>query len=578
MPASSERRVARGLAPRAPKPIAAAATKVEVAPSKAVKVDKEPKADAHALLGDVAKFAASLGLGGAAASGGGDFSDFAPGLAARRLSGAKASTREAKDATEPKESKPAKGERKGGKKDAADGGAARMGKGADADGAPEGTGGKPAGARPVDKRVKERGWNTGIEPRPGGNHPLLAGAGGDKSLLGRDESIWWKALDALPPLVGDPAAPSGGDADLDRCEILRQEGEKLVEAESAVFERDLAKRAAADYKWLQQVKRGGTTADKVAAMTLQIRESVIANLKALDTLLSWVTKRKGGKEVVRQAIEALQELFLTCLLPSRRMKFLEQQPVHLLQAESKDGRKRLLLWYIEDSVKRRYSIFVGALEECSRADLEFLKERATKACYECLVAKPEAEAKLLSTLVNKLGDPSRKVASKAGYLMSQLLLQHPAMKPIVVREVERFLFRPGLQERARYYGIVFLNQLVLSHKESEGGGGLALKLVELYFTMFRLVIQGHYGRAGEARKAQDEKYKTELRKFRKQQAKAQDKASSSGTRAPPDKKPPRAPHRASAEEMDARMLGALITGVRRAFPYVPENKGPLVSG
>jgi hypothetical protein len=38
-----------------------------------------------------------------------------------------------------------------------------------------------------------------------------------------------------------------------------------------VFERDLAKRAAADYKWLQQVKRGGTTADKVAAMTLQIR-------------------------------------------------------------------------------------------------------------------------------------------------------------------------------------------------------------------------------------------------------------------------------------------------------------------
>ena len=106
-------------------------------------------------------------------------------------------------------------------------------------------------------------------------------------------------------------------------------------------------------------------------------------------------------------------------------------------------------------------------------------------------------------------------------------------------QVERFLFRPGLQERARYYAIVFLNQLVLSHrvspqrcawcirswsdqrpmprlfnptnfassplptavpKDSEGGSGLAKKLVELYFTMFRMVIEGHFGRAGEARK------------------------------------------------------------------------------
>jgi len=66
--------------------------------------------------------------------------------------------------------------------------------------------------------------------------------------------------------------------------------------------------------------------------------------------------------------------------------------------------------------------------------------------------------------------------------------------------VERFLFRPGLQERARYYAVVFLNQMVLSHKASEGGADLARKLVELYFTMFRMVIEGHFGRAGEARK------------------------------------------------------------------------------
>ena len=56
---------------------------------------------------------------------------------------------------------------------------------------------------------------------------------------------------------------------------------------------------------------------------------MLANLKSLDTLMSWVQKRKGGREVVRQAIEALQELLLTVLLPNRKLKFLEQQPVQV---------------------------------------------------------------------------------------------------------------------------------------------------------------------------------------------------------------------------------------------------------
>lgn len=78
------------------------------------------------------------------------------------------------------------------------------------------------------------------------------------------------------------------------------------------------------------------------------------------------------------------------------------------------------------------------------------------------------EGKLLSGVVNKLGDPSRKVASKAGYLLASLLQEHPVMKVVVVAEVQRFLFRQGLQERARYYGVIFLNQMVLSHHESQG--------------------------------------------------------------------------------------------------------------
>lgn len=89
----------------------------------------------------------------------------------------------------------------------------------------------------------------------------------------------------------------------------------------------------------------------------------------------------------------------------------------------------------------RYDLYVKALSEASVDTLEYVKEKALKAGYELLAAKPELEGQLLTIVVNKLGDPSRKVASKAGYLISCLLTQHPVMGLVVVREIEQFLFR-----------------------------------------------------------------------------------------------------------------------------------------
>ena len=69
-------------------------------------------------------------------------------------------------------------------------------------------------------------------------------------------------------------------------------------------------------------------------------------------------------------------------------------------------------------------MFVTALEECSRDNLEFVKERALRAIAELLRAKPEGEAALLTALVNKLGDPSRKLASKVWPALRPLQTAH----------------------------------------------------------------------------------------------------------------------------------------------------------
>ena len=48
------------------------------------------------------------------------------------------------------------------------------------------------------------------------------------------------------------------------------------------------------------------------------------------------------------------------------------------------------------------------------------------------------------------GDTERALAAKASYLLSELLVKHPNMKPVVVREVEQLLFRPNVSARAQY--------------------------------------------------------------------------------------------------------------------------------
>lgn len=92
-----------------------------------------------------------------------------------------------------------------------------------------------------------------------------------------------------------------------------------------------------------QVKRSGTTADRIAALTLSVRESGVANFQELDPLLSLMENRKGTREMVARSMEALAELFRLCLLPDRKLKFFSSHPVHVCPHQKMS---RLSLFYI----------------------------------------------------------------------------------------------------------------------------------------------------------------------------------------------------------------------------------------
>ncbi|KAI8544749.1 hypothetical protein RHMOL_Rhmol08G0319100 [Rhododendron molle] len=346
-----------------------------------------------------------------------------------------------------------------------------------------------------------------------------------------------------------------------------------------------------DIKMLIATQRSGTATDKVSAFSVMVGENPVANLRSLDALLGirfrtfymalldegvdgfckfrriillnllkielgmvtrLATERmvtsKVGKRHALTGFEALRELFISSLLPDRKLKTLFQRPLNLLP-ESKDGYSLLLFWYWEECLKQRYERFVIALEEASRDMLPILKDKALKTMYTLLRSKSEQERRLLSSLVNKLGDPENKAASNADFHLSKLLTDHPNMKVVVIDEVDNFLFRPHLGMRSKYHAVNFLSQIRLSHKGD--GSKVAKRLVEVYFALFKVLISEAGGSLmNDKKRKEDDKKASSSSKDSKVNSQSSE----------------------SHVEMDSRLLTALLTGVNRAFPFVSSNE------
>lgn len=287
--------------------------------------------------------------------------------------------------------------------------------------------------------------------------------------------------------------------------------QKLYEHEVSLFKSKTNNQKGGSSTWMKAIVSSGTLADRMAAMILLIQDDAVHTLQFVETLMSLV-KKKGSKQQCLMALDTFKELLITDLLPdSRKLRVFSQHPFHKLEELSsgnKDSRdRRLILWYYEHQLKHLVAEFVQVLETLSHDSLVTTKTRALVAAHELLCDKPEEEKALLVQVINKLGDPQNRIATKASHLLEVLLRKHPNMKGVVCAEIERLLFRSNISPKAQYYAICFLNQMVLSHEESE----LANKLITLYFCFFRTCIK--------------------------------------------------------KKDIESKMLSAILTGVNRAYPY-----------
>ncbi|XP_059686855.1 CCAAT/enhancer-binding protein zeta isoform X2 [Gavia stellata] len=265
--------------------------------------------------------------------------------------------------------------------------------------------------------------------------------------------------------------------------------QKLYQHETDLYKNKTDYQKGASSAWMKTVVSSGTLADRMAAMTLLIQDSAVHSLEFVENLVNLI-KKKGSRHQSLMALDTFKELLLSDLLPdNRKLWSFSQRPfnnIAKMSSGNRDSRdRRLILWYFEHHLKLQVAEFVQALETLSHDSLTATKSRALAVAHELLCNKPEQEKVLLVQLVNKLGDPQNKIATKASYLLETLLHRHPNMKGVVCSEVERLLYRSNINVKTQYYAICFLNQIVLSHEES----ALANKLITLYFCFFRNCIK-----------------------------------------------------------------------------------------
>ncbi|KAJ8309042.1 hypothetical protein KUTeg_013916 [Tegillarca granosa] len=250
---------------------------------------------------------------------------------------------------------------------------------------------------------------------------------------------------------------TGLKPDLDVEHEMETFASKLLEDEVSVYNKQREKSKKSEVGWLKTVLSSGTLSDKMAALTLLVQESPVHNLNSLDSLISMV-KKKGRRESM-MAAETIKELFLSYLLPDRKLRLFTQNPL-LGAVQMSSGNKdildkRILVWGFEEKLKTKYTAFIQAIDT------------------------------LLTMLVNKVGDPDYKLASKASHYLTRLVDKHPNMKTVVTEEVERLLYRPNVPTKAQYYCICFLNQLLLSQEEKK----LASRLINIYFSYFKAFVK-----------------------------------------------------------------------------------------
>ncbi|KAG8730021.1 hypothetical protein FRC12_020558, partial [Ceratobasidium sp. 428] len=371
-------------------------------------------------------------------------------------------------------------------------------------------------------------------------------SGKKAKLVVTPSSKWYDDLPALPP-SNVRLSESKLSALVDRAAALHA-------ADTAAFSESQFGLSSADAHFLESVLQGGTRSDRLSALTLVVQGAPVHNTRSLDGLRAMASK-KGGRGESLKALRAIVDWWVGGGCPDRKLRYFRDQ----LVSSNEVTDAHLIVWHFEDWLKKYFFSVLQLLETLSLDPLPYIRTQTMSLIFTLLKEKPEQEQNLLRLLVNKLGDSDRSVASKASFHILQLLVPHPSMKGVIVREMTSLVLKPQNDHtHARYYGVITLNQFTLA----PGDKDIAAALIGLYFQIFEDIL----GKGEEPTGEGEEKPKEERMHRPSAREKARRKAKGKGKGVNGKGSGGEAVF-AETEDSNAKLIAALLTGVHRALPF-----------
>ncbi|KAL3234329.1 Ribosome biogenesis protein MAK21 [Nakaseomyces bracarensis] len=340
--------------------------------------------------------------------------------------------------------------------------------------------------------------------------------------------------------------------DQDRDELTREQitklfdrGKETLEMDNQTYYDEFTKDSS-QRKFMSQILSDGTLNDKISALTLLIQDSPLHNIKSLDTLVGYCSKKSRNSAL--QSLNALKDLFLNGLLPNRKLRYFKNQPGLSMMT----NKKTLAIFYFEDYLKKLFFKILEILELLSHDPIIHVRMQILTHIFDLLIKQPEQEFNLLKLGVNKLGDIDSKVSSKASYMLLKLQQEHPNMKSIIIDSIVDIALRPNADYHATYYSAITLNQTILKRSEDE----IANKLIKTYFTLFeKFLINSDKDNIEDGapitKKSYENKRKKNFKRGKKGGKSVKDDKTESEV----------------IMEKNSKLFSALLTGINRAFPF-----------
>lgn len=361
-----------------------------------------------------------------------------------------------------------------------------------------------------------------------------------KKSIDVDSKAWFELL---PTKTGDLRVHS------ESTEFLFIKAKNLY-AEQSIAYAKTAKKSKTNSEFIKTVLKSGTSTDKISCLALLIQEAPMFNFNHMETLLGFAST----KNYFLASIDSITDLFITNLLPDFNLEFFTDS--------SKDCTTddQLVACYFQDLLKNTFFKFITLLETYTKDTISHMKSKALSVISLLLTKKSEQEENLLKALINKLGDTDRKVASKATFLLSSLLIPHPKMKGILIEYVGSFLLRNSDQERACYYGITFMNQIIVTKAD-----GIASQLITMYFAIFESLVRKLSIPTGDVTEQTPIDQTPIVKKDRSAPKSSKQKFKKLMKQKTIAKKAPQ------LSQLNSKMMSAILTGINRSFPYASDK-------